>query len=381
MQTIEPVQYSLDEAQEEASKMSEMVGQNGERKDYNEAQTNLIESQTRERLQGREWGDVIPFAVNQLDIDQIAYKEKSSLGYRLEEKQRDLTRISKDLDRQKSDQGLLEEAEAGISNGGTTLSTRLYGDTLFLGLMDSCDDKADYELKSTIFDKLSEANDSKNVERPESISLSPEEVELLKRALPGVIENVKHHIPQLVDSIDQCNTQIDNLHKRETIAAELSQESQEKLKVALSVLDKIEESQGAPQYADQTASTDEQYRACLDRIAWRNNKLRERGSFSIPSGRADLGDKWAFYARINNEYLLLNKAGAWNSVRPLSIITNRTPGRTFALYAEGMYLDRDVSLMAVIDNGIVQDLSFDERKSFGQDLQNNVQKLKDQLDQ
>lgn len=100
-------------------------------------------------------------------------------------------------------------------------------------------------------------------------------------------------------------------------------------------------------------------------------------------GKTKLGRKWAFYANINDKLLLLNKEGAWNDVYPLAVITNRVPGRTFAVYAEGMFTYRsgDVSLMAVIDNGVMQDLSFDEREQLNKPLKNKVEELKGQIRQ
>lgn len=128
------------------------------------------------------------------------------------------------------------------------------------------------------------------------------------------------------------------------------------LKASIAVLDEKEEKGGAPAYPNGTETTDEQHQAYLKRIDWRQEQIKNDENGKAPKGK-EIGRKWAFYTRINNQYLLLNKRSAFSDVFSISILENRTPGETIALSSEEMSMEK-ISIRKIIQNGMPQQVTY-----------------------
>ncbi len=379
---FEAQRLSLKEAQKEAASLQEKVGDHGETEDYKDAYSELIAEQTKEKLANSNWEETLRFNVAAIDRNEDMLNQSSRTKRELTEQKRrieDQIRRSRNLE---DNQKLFAEVLEKIEKGASEVPVGLYDSDLYFVLIDIAKSASDKELKNSIWQKLSDASfnnrDTKNTQISE-VTLTPEEIDLLKKAIQKSKENSVEEFASLGKSLKESRAKYEEAHSISLAEEQELMDLHDITIAAIEVLDQREEEQGAPAYPDETEAAENKHKAYLNRIDWRKKQLDKIGYMKVPRGK-EISRKWAIYAKMDGHYFLLNKGHEYDDVHPVEILTYRIPERTPAVYAEGMMMARgDASLQAVINNGILEKRSELDVREYEKDLNAHLLELKIQI--
>lgn len=384
MDTEKSNQYSIDQAQMEAEFIRSTVGLGATSKEYSAAHSQLINHQTRELLKGRDMFQVFSFAAENLDHIEAKRSSINTAEYKIDQETKKSQDARQRISRLSSDQQLLTSTIDSMQNGSNMLDIKLYNDSLLFGFMDAAQDQVERLQKDSIFEKLRQADEKARNGKSNAtqIQLSPDELVFAKKALPITLKSVTDELENL-NQTQETRLQTMSAQQNElSLIKEKLSEMIDVQKSTINVLDDLEVANGAPEYP-KGGPTKKQHQAYLDRIAWRKKQISEwrnqKPRKELPWGK-EIGRKWGFFKQINGNYLLLNKGNEWDDVHATSILTNRVPGITFTVYTEGMMVgSKHISVMYIINNGIVEPTEWESREKFADHLQKRYKEIRAQV--
>lgn len=243
---------------------------------------------------------------------------------------------------------------------------------------------AEWDLYGKLDTKILDLFSTKNVadtKRRSSVTITSDELEYLKKYLPIAIRNSKDKCEYYKGSLLKASDRLDkNSQKYNEICEELKI-LEAKYLASISVLDKREVADGAPEYGGSDAAPQERYQSYIDRISWRYKKLQALDQLEIQYGRTEYGRKWAILFKQGDEYLLINKGTIYDNVKPLTIILNRVPEETYAIYTEAATSESKIVLMSILINGLQTDVNLAKRSSFARETVSQANRIIGQLTQ
>lgn len=333
---------------------------------------------TQEQLANKDWISTVPIVSECYDRIHTIREKQLTLTQKIGKEKQTKTTLEDQLAREKSDLQKFEAIVDAVQRGDHNVDLSYLGNTLFYLLLTSCNYYADQQSPArTILDKASSQRKDGDELLQHTATLSESELVFLKDQFPTYRQTFEENISDLTNKIESSSRRIlGHQEELEKLMGEINEQNIV-LRAALDVLDEREISEGAPDYADETADPEQKFQAYVARIQWRTNRLKEKGRpvFNWP-GRQELGDNWAMFVKIGNDYKLLNPGQVTSPLYAHSLIRYRVPGTTTAVHSNSLIVTNKVHAMAVIDNGIIQDRTYNQLQEVSLQLEREVPDMK-----
>ncbi len=337
-----------------------------------------LRQSTREQLATKDWLAVVPVACECYDRIHTIREKQLTLTQKLGKEKQTKTTLGDQLSREQSDLQKFEAIAEVVQNGGTTVDLSYMGSTLYFLLVEARNYSEDQPAPAdTILEKARAQREHAAEASQTTTTLSQSEIAFLHDQIPTYRKKFEEKIADLASKVDAPSALI---VEYEAELEKLSEEINEQniiLRTALDVLDEREISEGAPDYANETADPEQLFQSYMARIQWRYDRFQKMGYPGTWPGNKIIGDTWALFVKLGEDYKLLNPQSVHSQIKAHTLLTYRVPHPITAIYTESLSpMHRRFVVKAEIHNGVIQDNTYDQLAERAAQIQGKAPELR-----